>query len=70
MANRMTYRDLREYMQSWSEWELDCDLTVKDIDEDECYAAFVERGATHGSLDEDHPVVSFSRTIDIEHIVE
>lgn len=55
----LTYRELRNILNKMSDFQLDCDVTIQDTQEDECYAGeFVLLGEEQG-LDEGHPVISF-----------
>lgn len=55
---RITYRQLRTMLNALTEEQLDCDVTVEDEYEEECYAAeFKICGSEHDSLEENHPVI-------------
>lgn len=59
---RITYRQLRTMLNALTEAQLDCDVTVEDSYEDECYTAdFRICGNEHDSLDPDHPVIFFGK---------
>jgi hypothetical protein len=54
----MTYRELLERLSSLSDEQLNCNVTVEDPYEDECFPAELRIcGEDHSSLDEDHPVI-------------
>lgn len=54
---RITYRQLKIYLDQLSESQLDCDVTFED-EVGECFAAgFAVAGMGHGSLEENHPFI-------------
>ena len=60
LEGRITYRDLLEQLKTLTEDQLDCDVTVEDDCENECYpATFDICGPNHGSLEDGHPVLRF-----------
>jgi hypothetical protein len=55
---KMKYRTLLEKLQEMTPEQLECDVTVEDPCEDECYGArLLIAGTHHSSLDENHPVL-------------
>jgi hypothetical protein len=56
----MKYRELLEKLKQLSDEQLNCDVTVEDNCECECYPGELDIcGPNHDSLDEDHPVIRF-----------
>jgi hypothetical protein len=56
----MTYKQLIEELQKLTPEQLECDVTVEDSIDNECYPAELRIvGSEHDSLDEDHPVIYF-----------
>ncbi|MFO7904291.1 MAG: hypothetical protein ACQESR_07650 [Planctomycetota bacterium] len=52
-----TFRQLRDAIKDFDDYQLDCNLTVEIAIEDECYPAELRfAGEEHGVLDENHPV--------------
>lgn len=57
---RMTYRELFEVLKTLTDEQLDCDVTVEDNYENECYAgSFDICGPNHNFLEDNHPVIRF-----------
>ena len=58
----MTYRQLMEKLPGLSDEQLDCDLTVCNARDDECFGecclSFADEDVAT-SLDEDHPIIYF-----------
>lgn len=71
---KITYRTLAKLIERMSDYQKDCDVTVEDLEYDECYPAELSIG--HSSLDYNHPVLSFGdvaeddRCDDIEQICQ
>lgn len=62
---RITYRTLRELLNRMSDEQLDCDVTVEDAYENECYPAELRiSGPNHDSLDDNHPIIYIPTIID------
>jgi len=56
----MTYRELLEKLTNMTDFQLDCDITVEDSCESECFAATLRIADTeHDSLDNNHPIIFF-----------
>lgn len=57
---KMTYRELINLLNNMTESQKDCDVTVEDSCEDECFPAELRIcGVDHPSLDNNHPVIYF-----------
>lgn len=57
---KITYRDLLKELMELSDEQLECDVTVENGIENECFAAELRICAEeHDSLDEDHPVIYY-----------
>jgi len=60
MDYKMSYRQLLNQLQQMTDEQLDCDVTVEDTAENECYPASIYfAGEEHDSLDENHPIICF-----------
>ena len=54
----MTYREMLDMFGNLTDRQLDCDVTVEDPFNEECYPAdFRICSKDHDKLDEDHPVI-------------
>ena len=59
-VKRIKYRQLLGELLTFTDEQLNCDVTVEDSAESECYAAELRIcGSEHDSLDENHPVIYF-----------
>jgi len=58
----MTFRELKENLDSLSDEQLDCDLTVYDPNEQEFYGANLDLSTTEESdvLDKNHPYLAIT----------
>ena len=56
----MTYRELIEQLEKLTEEQLDCTVTIEDINYEEYHAGEFDMFESY-FLDEDHPVLTFSR---------
>jgi hypothetical protein len=67
MNMRYTYRTLAALINLMSDEQKDCDVTVENPFEEECYAAHLRiAGTQHDSLDENHPVIYINTNDDCE----
>ena len=57
----MTYRELIEQLEKLTKEQLDCTVTIEDINYEEYYAGDFDIVVESDVLDEDHPVLTFSR---------
>ena len=57
----MTYRELIEDLKKLTKEQLDCTVTVEDINYGEYYAGDFDILVESDVLDEDHPIITFSR---------
>ena len=57
----MTYRELIEQLEKLTEEQLECTVTVQDLYQEEYYSADFDIVVESDVLDEDHPVLTFSR---------
>ena len=57
----MTYRELIEQLEKLTEEQLECTVTVEDINYEEYCSADFDIVVESDELDEDHPVITFSR---------
>ena len=57
----MTYRELIKDLKKLTEEQLDCTVTVEDINYGEYYAGDFDILVESDVLDEDHPIITFSR---------
>ena len=57
----MTYRELIEQLEKLTEEQLNCTVTVEDINYEEYHAGNFDIVVESDVLDEDHPVLTFSR---------
>jgi hypothetical protein len=56
----MTYRELLNWLQTeLTQEQLDVDVTVEDLAEGECYPGNCDMYPGNGTLDPDHPVITF-----------
>jgi hypothetical protein len=56
----MTYKELITVLQALTPEQLDCDVTVEDSYENECYPARLEIASeNHDSLEDNYPVILF-----------
>ncbi len=53
---RITYRQLRAYLDYCSQSQLDCDVSVE-VDDEVFHADFDIAGSEHGILDTNHPII-------------
>ena len=73
---RITYRTLAQLIEKMSDEQKDCDVTVEDGIENECYHAELRISAeNHDSLDDNHPVIFIGnitneRVDDIDRLVD
>lgn len=62
---RITYRQLQIILNSLSDEQLSCDVTVEDSYEQECYPADLRVcDDNHDSLDSGHPVIYIGEIFD------
>ena len=57
----MTYRELIETLEKLTEEQLNCTVTVEDLYHEEYYGADFDIVIESDVLDEDHPIITFSR---------
>ena len=57
----MTYRELIKQLGQLTDEQLECTVTVEDINYEEYYAGDFDIVVESDVLDEDHPVLTFSR---------
>ena len=51
----MTYRELRDKLDELTPEQLDCDVTLHDLDDEYCPISSLETYDTEGVLEPDHP---------------
>lgn len=51
----MTYRELRDKLDELTDEQLDCDVTVHDLDDEYFPISSLETYDTEGVLDDNHP---------------
>lgn len=58
-TGNITYRELLEHLLMFNDEQLDMDVTIEDLDMEECYEAqLIFAGHNHDVLDEWHPIIS------------
>ena len=57
----MTYRELIKELGQLTDEQLECTVTVEDINYGEYYAGDFDILVESDVLDEDHPIITFSR---------